>query len=526
MEFNLARKPWIPVVDLDGNDDAVSLIDVLRRAHELRRILAEAPAVTAALHRIVLAMAHRVYGPPSREAWKQLWKDDAFPVEPLEEYLEEYADHFDLFHPERPFLQCPDLVVCGYSTPAKLVAYRSSGNNATLFDQTLASDRSLLEPGEAARWLVTLHAYDPGGLKTPFLKEKSSERAPCNFFGCVLVEGDSLKQTLLLNMPVYNPKSEEPSMTTAEDAPAWERKPPVPQPQVRTPRGWTDLLTWPSRRVLLSRTADNMVDGVVITPGTRLRADLSDVELMAAFGRTATRVSKRGQKPFTSYGPWQAVQLEALRGVWRHSQELLLARTNVRRRPEPLEHVAGMVEQGIIPESTVYTIRVFGQQLNKKGAVVERWLEETVPAPVSLLRAEHDRAGRIIGHAVFLADEVGSALRKMERDYHAELSADPSSDLELAYWPKLTAPFAVFLSSLGEAMEERRSETPAAEVWARAVGRVARVAAIQWADGTPRRERSLLAAAEHLGNFTGRLSWLLKRFHASIAGFTAAEGAQ
>ncbi|MCZ9341096.1 type I-E CRISPR-associated protein Cse1/CasA, partial [Streptomyces sp. TRM76130] len=83
---------------------------------------------------------------------------------------------------------------------AKLVAHRATGSNRTLFDHTTADQRPLLQPAEAARWLVTTQAYDTSGTKQPYRTERSAEGGLGNRFGCVLVEGASLHETLLLNM--------------------------------------------------------------------------------------------------------------------------------------------------------------------------------------------------------------------------------------------------------------------------------------------------------------------------------------
>ncbi|MGH7487316.1 MAG: type I-E CRISPR-associated protein Cse1/CasA, partial [bacterium] len=402
---------------------------------------------------------------------------------------------------------------------AKLVPYRAVGNNATLFDQTTARERPLLDPAEAARWLVALHAYDTGGLKTPYGREKSSERAPCNNFGCVLVEGPTLKDTLLLNMPVYNPAREEPAPTTRVDRPAWEENPPRPEPEMRSPLGWTDLLTWPSRRILLSpqeSPTGTVVDGVIVTPGTRLRGDLPEMELMAAFHRPPARGRSRALRPLLP------VRLRERRGVWRHSAELLLAGDQDRQRPRALDHLAERVRAGLIPEHSVYTLRVFGQQLDKNFGAIECWFEEAVPAPVALLRAESSRVGAIIGLGVRLADDVGSALRRMERDYCTEFGAEPSSGLDLLYWPHLPQPFGVFLRQVAEALRAEQSETTALEAWSRAVRGLAYRAADKWAYGSPRHNRGLFVAGKQHASFTGLLDYLIKRFHAETTAFIAA----
>ena len=516
VSFDLVEERWIPVIDHDGGQRTVGLEEVLLAAHQLRRIVGETPTMTAALYRVVLALAHRAYGPVSETAWAQLWCPEELPEGPLRDCFGRHPDNFDLFHPERPFLQCPAVTSCGLATAAKLVPYLAVGNNATLFDQTTARERTRLDPAEAARWLVTLHAYDTGGTKTPYGRERSSERAPCNNFGCVLVEGATLKDTLLLNMSVYNPTREEPAPTTCADRPAWEDDPPSPEPEKRSPLGWTDLLTWPSRRILLSTheaTTGTVVDGVIVTPGTRLRGDLPEMELMAAFRRLPARGNRKAPRPLLP------VRLKERRGVWRHSAELLLAGDKERQRPRALDHVAERVRVELIPGDAVYTLRVFGQQLDKNSGAIECWFEEAVHAPVALLRAESSRVGSIIGLAVKLADDVGLTLGGMERDYCTEFRAEPSNNLDLLYWPHLPQPFGVFLGDVAEALCAEQSETTALEAWGRDVRSIARGAADQWAYGSPRRNRGLLVAGKQHASFTGHLEYLIKRFHAETTAF-------
>lgn len=519
--FDLVTEPWVPVTTLDGDRRELGLRELLLRAHEIRRVVGETPPMTAALHRLLLAFVHRAYRPADEDAWSDLWNARALPGEELEEYLREHGAAFDLFHPRRPFLQCPEVASCGASTAAKLVPGRAAGNNVTLFDHTLAGEVVLLDPAQAARWLVTLQVWDPGGMKTPYTKDKSSERAPCNHFGVVLVEGANLKETLLLNTFHYAPAYGSPRRTAIGDRPVWEEPdPPDPEPGARHQRGWTDLLTWPTRRVWLSTARVDgglRVDGVVITPGTRLLDRLDEVELMAAF-RTPTSKGKP-----KAGAPLVPVRLYEDRGVWRHSVEFLLPGTRHRLRPQALEHIAELVEAGVVPEDTVYTLRVFGQQLDKNASVVESWAEEQVPAPVALLRADDGSVGGVIGRAVELADQVGAALRAMEREHRAEFRAGTSTAFGFAYWPRLPRPFAGFLRELAEAHRTGRSATPVAEGWSAAVARVARGAADQWAFGSPRRGRNLLVAGERHAAFTGLLHRYRELFSANAAAHTHPE---
>ncbi|MEV6813097.1 type I-E CRISPR-associated protein Cse1/CasA [Micromonospora sp. NPDC051296] len=529
MRFNLTEQPWLPVVRMDGTRDEVDLVTLLSESHRIRRILGQSPPMTAALHRLVLALMHRVYGPADEKEWAELWRAESLPdpttARPGEPVPRLQADRFELFDAERPFLQCPAVSGVPASSAAKLVPHRAVGNNTTLFDHTTALDEVRLSPAEAARWLVTLQAYDPGGMKTPYARDKSSQAAPANSMGMVLVEGRTLKETLLLNLMPYQP-GESPRTTDVDDRPAWEAPPPRPEPEQRPPKGWTDLLTWPSRRVwLVPRKVDGetYVDRVVITPGTRLSGELEDNEWMAAHRRPKIREARSTRSGTTKpkYGPWYAVRLQEHRGVWRFSQELLLAPVGSEerrwQRPLTLDHVARMVMDRVIPRNAVYTLRVFGQQLDSKGSVVQQAMEETVAAPVALLRADHPVAGPVIGHSIELANLVGSALNQMDREHRAQFKAAASVGLDLAYWPLLSGPFDTFLQALARALEAGINPRPATDGWERAIWRIATEAAERWSERSLRQGRNLEVAGQCYEQFLEQLRHEIHTYHGYLA---------
>ncbi|PWW58345.1 type I-E CRISPR-associated protein Cse1/CasA [Actinokineospora spheciospongiae] len=499
--FSVWTRPWVPVVGTDGASTTVGLRELVATAHRLRRIAGESPTMTAALHRLVLALLHRVYGPPTDEAWHELWLAEAFPTAELDRYGSEFAAAFDLFDAERPFLQSKALRALAPATPAKLVPYRAVGNNVTLFDHTTSADVIELSPADAARWLVTVHAYDPGGMKTPFAKDKSSERALGNNFGMVLVEGGTLRETLLLNLLVYAP---EPG---SDDAPAWERpqSPPGTPGPARRSHGWTELLTWPSRRVVLHpavRDGAVVVTGVAITPGERLKVDLPLEEKLAAF-----RTPRDAKGRLKRSDGLQAVRLDRRRGVWRHSVELLVVDTREegrsRQRPPALDQIDRFDE--VVPASTVYTLRVFGQRLDSKASVIEAWSEESVSAPVALLRARDVRLGAMLGTAIALADNAGSAVRALQTGFRTDMRAKAAGDLDTAYWPSLQRPFDDLLRNLGAARTGGTPEIVPLRAWADAVVRLARDSVDQWSRGSLQEGRALLALGRHHNEFNRRL---------------------
>ncbi|MFI0937415.1 type I-E CRISPR-associated protein Cse1/CasA [Streptomyces sp. NPDC021020] len=547
MSFDLLHEAWLPVVTCDGDSAELGLRQALVEAGRIRRLAGETPTVTAALHRLILALVHRAYGPAGPEEWAELWESPlGLPAGPLDDYIALHPGAFDLLHPQVPFLQCPHLQTLAPATTSKIVAFRATGSNRTLFDHTTAEDRPELSLAQAARWLVTTLAFDTSGTKQPFTRVRTAQGGLANRFATALVEGPTLHQTLLLNTVPYSPDAELPLGTTSEDRPAWEVLPPGPEPDERAPYGWTDVLTWPSRRLLLHTRQEagaTVVDGVVLTPGTDLVAELDRVELMAGFRRPWLKGNQQGRM--------QPVALDELRGIWRHSQDLLLssdprwwntfkaklrsrgalpAEEPQRQRPAALDHIAERVEDGLIPEDTVYTLRAFGQRLGDQGGDTYFWQEESVPAPVALMRADSARIGYLLGYAVSLADDLGEALAMMQRDYYTAFHGQrpaargrqqpTPSENATRYWPRLAAPFGSLLRELGTAVVTGDSETAPLERWERDTVELADRAARRWLDGAPRRDRLVLAAASCWDAYEERRQELVRIYRSGLAAYS------
>lgn len=536
-----------------GEPENVGLEEVLNRAHEFRWIQGETPTVTAALHRLLVALVLRVHfnrlGLASwEERWTELWHQGSLPTERLDRYLDGdgdspgHRDRFDLFG-ARPFFQTTDIPEDIEGSTAKLTMFRAAGNNATLFDHTVEDQRAELSPAEAARWLVTVQAFDTGGLKAG---QRSSQPSPGSGLATVVIEGSNLRETLLLNLP-WADDSLDPQSETA-DLPVWERDPAVFQGSEEADKrgrghsGHLDLLTWQSRHILLrGRESDCgvVVLDAVILPGPRLGTDLAGEEHMAAFHRTFTK--KEGVPGKGVSGAWKPVQLEELRGVWRHCRELLLADEDndaqrERLRPRNLDRVAALhEEQDGLPKSTVYTLRVLGQQLASNPGAVETWLEESVPAPVAVLRAKpwETRLGPLMGLAVEFADQVGDQLKFLERDYHTALRDQPRKNAERKllqqwFWPRLTEHFNRYLVDLGEDIRtDQNSAFPHTEKWADTVEETAIQAQHRWTELLPRSApRNVLALAEHTTKFRQRIGELREKFDRQMKSYDPRPGTE
>ncbi len=199
--FNLVASPWIPCVTLHGDTVHLGLMDALLRSHELREIADPSPLIVASLHRLALAILHRVFGPANRAAWGELWRAGRWPEKPLQRYFDQWYERFDLFHPEHPFFQAPDERVKPKSV---LHLIYSTGNNPTLFSHETDEQAKALSAAEAARALLASQTFHIAGLSG--LEEKFTD-APWTRGVCFLVQGETLFQTLALNLIRY-PESE------------------------------------------------------------------------------------------------------------------------------------------------------------------------------------------------------------------------------------------------------------------------------------------------------------------------------
>ena len=111
--YNLIDQPWLPCVTDSGEVEYVGILDALSRAGQFKELRDPSPLVTVSLHRMLLAVLHRVFGPKTYEAWGRLWQGGkgSFDRERLQGYLKSPAvfSRFDLFDKPHPFYQCASL---------------------------------------------------------------------------------------------------------------------------------------------------------------------------------------------------------------------------------------------------------------------------------------------------------------------------------------------------------------------------------------------------------------------------------
>jgi CRISPR system Cascade subunit CasA len=450
--FNLIDEPWIPCYrPVSSGPVLLGIRDTLAQAGELREISAASPIETVAIHRLLLAILHRNFGPKDAEAWSRIWYAGSFDQAILRSYFKIWYDRFDLFHPERPFYQCASLKE-EYAKPATLlVPELASGNNATLFDHTVVESDLSLIAARAASALLAAQCFSVGGLvsleKGQDPRQLKSARGGALVNTAVaLVRGETLFRSLLLNLHRRDRYYEEPFASDISDSPAWERNS-EPLAGDRYPHGYLDYLTWQPRRVRLIphlNASALSVRTAIVMKGEQLPEDwtLAGRETMTAFQRLT------GEKP------WRPVSFSADRVIWRDSLALFESISDRRQRPKILNWLSDLTPDPI-EQSATLRLELLGARTDQAKWLF--WRHEHMPLPLGYLKST-----ALVGQlrlALSITEQAASALRDSFFALAAALlgpGADKkaisrlrnSVSTENQFWSCLDAEFSGFLVQL------------------------------------------------------------------------------
>lgn len=253
MTYSLLKQPWIPLLTTDGRRREASLFDALLDPKRWRGVDGANPIETLSLYRLLLAICHRALGPSTDPRCALL---ESWPQQALRDYLEQWATHFDLLHPQTPFLQVPALAEAGLNPSpwTRLALERASGAARLIWDHSIDERPTPLGCAEAARLLVAHLQFTPGGLVRAL--RTSAVRGPASGLLLMLPLGDSLQESLALGLIMQNRER------FAADLPAWER-PALLLEQLRKPtelvlEGPAHRYTFLSRAVLLLSDGDHI----------------------------------------------------------------------------------------------------------------------------------------------------------------------------------------------------------------------------------------------------------------------------
>ncbi|MGW3183735.1 type I-E CRISPR-associated protein Cse1/CasA [Kitasatospora sp. NPDC001119] len=454
-------EPWIPVrwrddVPTGDNEpprpDAVGLRLLLLHAHEIERIAVALPPALSALYRVLYAITARLTGldaalprPGDTRAEGEDWSerrvaladDGSFDPDDVETFAAEWRHRFDLFDPQRPFLQDPRLA--GQCDPAntagvdKLVTTRPSGNNHAWFRHVDSTAPDLPSSAEAVLHLLVWHYYGPSGRCSSRTVDgtstANSKAGPLRSTLSYHPEGESLFVTLLAGLP-------EPgaAVRREEDLCPWERT------QLPDPGGAPPVLA--GRCSELTARSQHAVLLVADGGGERVRDAFITWSSLHKIPRDGDpyliwQTSKEGN----SY-PRPA---DSGRALWRDLDALLLKEPDGVAQPRRPKVFSTAVEV-----SEYLWVRALGFEQDGQAKDVQ-FVDATTP-PVLEFTETENRAGPAlaveIGRLRVLGEQYGVRLeRAVKKAWAAFTDASKVRDCSWAadaaarYWPAAEAEF-------------------------------------------------------------------------------------
>lgn len=460
--FNVLTEPWIPVVRLDGSRDELGILPCLEQAHELREIRDPSPIIEFGLYRILVAFVLDALvlaekRPGDAIDLRELIQAGRFDMGLLRSYADFCGDVFDLFHPERPFLQCP-LPNAKPKPLAAMYPVAPSGTNVGHWHHEHETGLAATQ-AEAARLLTTLAPFmTAGGAGL----SPSINGAPAIY---ALPIGHSLFETVILNLPTRRQE-------TGKGAVAW-RDPRSPGGE-RNKATTTEALTWRARAVQLipeHREGQGwIVRAMQFEKGDSTRLTWIDSNL--AYRYEAEKITP--------------IRMREGRPLWRDAGPLLLLQQRTAgsgeekvafQRPDVVQ-----VSFEVFGDAKPVPIKAYGMRTDLKMKVFE-WAQASWRVPARLGRSS--RLGAIVHSEIELADRAASALRTGLRMLYPREGAGNKAALgclttrcERAFWQHLEREFPQLMARFAE-LPDDAPDTPgliesARKPWREAIGKVAK----------------------------------------------------
>jgi len=319
VSFNLVYDAFIPAFTKDGKSELYSIEGLFDNSKNIVRLSGDSPVQEFVFIRLLLAVLYRSLKPSGRSDWLELW-NDGLPVEEIKSYLRNYQNRFELIDENTPFYQ---IVGSEYENDGTnisniplLLDAKSVGTQGLshrfLFSTYTNKGASRLELAQAARKLIENQNYNVAA-RRPVLKgdPRKNKRSYAqigwagNITGLVIL-GNNLEETLLLNMPPYDFLDIDPELDSA----LWEREQHTVVPEglhgtedeSETPLGPAYTYTHQSSRITLVPSSDGeYIIGSIVGIGDRLfRYDKQNIEPMSSWRQTTRQDGSEAFVPVRS----------------------------------------------------------------------------------------------------------------------------------------------------------------------------------------------------------------------------------
>lgn len=263
VSFNVLDDGWIPVILRDGSSLQLGIRETLRRASEIQRISCVSPLEEYSIYRFLSVFLMDALRPEKQSSIRKLLKQGAFDMNQLEQYIqtcEEEGVSFDLFDPDRPFMQSK--YVAEWDKDPKPVASLDctlpTGNNHTHFDHR-KTESNVVTFDKAARLLLTIQqfCFAVGAQEYP-----TGVNGSPPYFS--IVNGGNLFETLVFTLQPIR------SIGIEFDSPCalWRSSEPVVCKKKVGETSWIRGMYFPARRVMLIPPENgNKVSKVYLSQG-------------------------------------------------------------------------------------------------------------------------------------------------------------------------------------------------------------------------------------------------------------------
>lgn len=395
MEYNLLHEPAIYALYENGETKEISILEIFEDLTSIKSIFGDIKIQEFPLTRLLITIVYRAYKDKiyTPDEWTDLWYD-GIEYNFIEQYLKKYENRFDLLSDETPFYQVADSVgkyedskKNADNRPLLLDNQRAFYNSSTewlFFSNSTHKGFENIGFSEAFRALITLQDYNTASRKSilkydPRVSKRTYAQIGWagNFSGVLLI-GDNLQETLLLNLVPYG-SIRAGDLSPSHDFAVWEKPQQDQNPandfwkndpldSYGIAKGICELMTFQSSRVSLKINDDNAgINKSVVGIGDRIFVYDQFAETMAAHrgiereGGIPARIPVLLNKG--SGSAWENVN--ALLSFYDSDQK------NKYESPNNIyffkEHILGTYDSSIV------NVKVFSVKYGAQNAVIDDW---------------------------------------------------------------------------------------------------------------------------------------------------------
>jgi CRISPR system Cascade subunit CasA len=438
--FDLLSRPWL-IVGVNGRTEAVGLRTLFQEAHRFDDLAISLPPGATGLWRILYAIAARVTGldDPGLDAvrWtvarQAVAQQGAFDPVRVDEYFDRWSARFDLFHPERPWLQDPRLrVQCAKPSGINKLAFdRPAGSNQVWFGHFTDAQPESIPAADAALYLIAQLYFGASGRCTTRTvgptTESNTNAGPLRQMLSYHPIGRSVFETLLAGLPQPSHRPLD-SGSVGDECP-WESD------ELADPLGAPRAASWPGgmlttrQRHAVLLVPDALGEAAVDSYVTwAWRTPATTQQDLYAIGH----LSKEEQR-------WYGRRADSDRALWRDLDSLLRIGNNITGEGRP--KILGGCQN--LPYVDNLRIRAFG--FDQDGQTRDRqWFVATTPPVLGWMEEVNPGSAMAVEIVRKAAEQVGSQLMWALREAWKTMThKDGQWTVRAAsyYWPRAEEAF-------------------------------------------------------------------------------------